>query len=239
MIVVLARAPSSPGKTRLTAGLPDDAARLLRTALLRDTLEVVASADPDAQRAYRHAVAFTPSEAREEIAALAPGAILWPQRGADLGDRMFTALADAFAAGAARAVLIGSDLPTLPASHITDALARLADGADCVFGPAEDGGYYLIGANRRAIDDGRLRAVFAGIAWGCATVLADSLAAAARVGLRTAQVARWSDVDTRADLERAFASAPPDVARHSRSCRDAFLQSPGREPRRADPDGSR
>lgn len=201
-VVLLARAPSVPGKTRLTSTLADDAAIALRRALLLDTYEAI--------RATGEAVivAFTPDDARAEIEALI-GESAIPQRGADLGARMHNAVSDAFARGAQRVVLVGSDLPSLPPSHITEAL-RALDTHDVVLGPSEDGGYYLIGLRR---PDERL---FAGIDWGTASVLAQTLAAIDRAHLTCAQIAPWFDVDTRDDLARVSAESRAGAALHTR-----------------------
>ena len=71
------------------------------------------------------------------------------QRGEDLGARLAHAFEDLLADGAPGAIVIGSDIPTLPLSVLVAALDRLA-GVDLVLGPSEDGGYYLIGLARRA-----------------------------------------------------------------------------------------
>jgi hypothetical protein len=205
-IVVLARAPSVPGKTRLTANLRDDDARALREALLLDTLEVVRSVNVPVTLAY------TPDNARAEMEAYVdrgpwtvgrgPWASLRPQRGDDLGARMHCALTDAFAAGATQVLLIGSDLPTLPPTHLGDAFGVL-ESIDCVFGPADDGGYYLIGV-RRGVD---LSRIVTGVRWGTARVLEETLSAARAVGVTTKLVNGWFDVDLPEDLRRVASDA--------------------------------
>jgi len=119
------------------------------------------------------------------------------QRGADLGARMAHLAAELLADGHRAALLIGSDLPTLPAAHLTEASRALAPGAaDLVLGPAEDGGYYLIGLARPA------PALFEGIAWSTAGVLEATRARARGLGLREHLLPPWYDVDTPADLDR-------------------------------------
>jgi rSAM/selenodomain-associated transferase 1 len=86
------------------------------------------------------------------------------QSGPALGERMHRALASV-PADAAGALLIGTDCPSLETSDLHEAARVLRDGADAVIGPAEDGGYYLIGVRR---SDSR---VFRGIAWGSEQVL--------------------------------------------------------------------
>ncbi|KAB7731468.1 DUF2064 domain-containing protein [Rudanella paleaurantiibacter] len=69
------------------------------------------------------------------------------QTGQDLGERMHNAFAEQFAAGAKRAVIIGSDCLTIQPDHLKQAF-RALDTTDVVIGPATDGGYYLLGMNR-------------------------------------------------------------------------------------------
>lgn len=197
-IVLLARAPSADGKTRLTAKLDREPAVALRRALLLDTFSAVRSLD------VRLAVAYTPDDAQREIEALLPSsrAVFVAQRGADLGERMRNALTDAFQSGADAVILIGSDLPTLPPSHVADAFALLESGADVVLGPTDDGGYYLIGVSRGVELAERAGALFRKIQWGTGEVLAQTIAAAQDTGLMTALVRRWYDVDRPEDLSR-------------------------------------
>jgi rSAM/selenodomain-associated transferase 1 len=208
--VLFARAPSSPGKTRLTANLTDDGALALRRALLLDTYEAVCATGVDV------VVAFTPDHARDEMQALLVGAgtTFRPQRGDDLGERMHNALADAGAAAARQVLLVGSDLPSLPPSHLSDAFTALASH-DVVFGPSEDGGYYLVGVNAHAV--AAATSLFQEIAWGSEAVLAQTLSAAEAVGLRTTLIPRAFDIDTREDLLRLHHDPRPDAARHTRA----------------------
>lgn len=217
-ILLFARAPSAPGKTRLTTGLSPQKARALREALLLDTLDVARSAKVPLT------ICYTPNDAHEEMSALVGGATLAAQRGDDLGARMHHAIADAFAAGAHDVVVLASDVPTLPTAHLIDTLILLTVGIDCVFGPADDGGYYLIGVTRgeRHPSRGaeRLLPVFHGIAWGTETVLSESLVAAEAGGLTSALIRPWFDVDVPADLGRVMASADQGVAARTRLVAD-------------------
>jgi hypothetical protein len=203
--LLLARAPSAPGKTRLTSCLAHDAAIALRQALLLDTYEAVSAAGEPV------IVAYTPDDARAELEMLLarsePSFIL--QRGEDLGARMHAAISDACARGADRVVLVGSDLPSLPTAHVMDAF-QVLDTHDAVVGPSEDGGYYLIGMDRPH------EALFANIEWGSARVFEQTSAAARASGLRVAAVPAWFDVDTLADVARLAAEPRGKSARHTR-----------------------
>ena len=114
----------------------------------------------------------------------------WPQGRGDLGARMRRALARA----GGPACLIGSDIPQVQPRHIRQAFAALGT-ADVVFGPAPDGGYWLIGAR----DPARLPpGALCGVRWSGPHALGDSQASLA--GRRIAQVATLADVDRAADL---------------------------------------
>jgi rSAM/selenodomain-associated transferase 2/rSAM/selenodomain-associated transferase 1 len=119
--------------------------------------------------------------------------VLKAQTGADLGAKMRNALHEAIAGGS-RAVLIGTDCPTFDLSYLAHAVAALDEHA-AVFGPAEDGGYVLVGL-ARAIDP------FAGIPWSSAETMA-----ATRGKLQAAGVS-WQELPTLWDVD-----APSDLAR--------------------------
>jgi glycosyltransferase A (GT-A) superfamily protein (DUF2064 family) len=100
-------------------------------------------------------------------------------------------------------IVVGTDCPQLGATHVRAALAALAAGADAVFGPARDGGYYLVALAPTT----PAAPVFAlpPAAWGGPQVLALSRTAAGRAGLRVALLDVEHDLDTPADAARARA----------------------------------
>ncbi len=165
----------------------------LRRTLLCDTFAAIRTVDAAVT------IAFTPEHARDEFAALfdLQTVTLMAQRGDDLGSRMQAAIEDTLAAGATPVVLVGSDLPHLPPAHVEAAFGQLDAGRDVVLGPAEDGGYYLIGMRCPQ------PAVFSGIDWGTPRVLTQTLAAAGRAGLDVALIEPWYDVDRPDDVRRA------------------------------------
>jgi hypothetical protein len=207
---VMARAPSSPGKTRLASEIPESRLRGLREALLRDTLAVAAAADADPF------VFYTPSNGEAEVAALVDRKMpRVKQVDGDLGARTSAALEHMLSAGEyVGAMLVGSDIPLLSAEHISEAseLLRTHDGV--VVGPADDGGYYLIGTTAPR------RGLFEGIAWGSEDVLDETLRAADRLGIELRMIRGDYDLDTPGDLrrlERDLAQQPPDIAPHVRA----------------------
>lgn len=128
---------------------------------------------------WRLVLAVTPERARGPWTAGLP---VLPQGRGDLGARMIRALN----AVGGPAVLIGSDIPAVRRAHIARALALLRT-ADVVFGPAEDGGFWLLGARRRLPED-----TFAGVAWSTDHTLAECLA---RVRGKVVLADRLADVD--------------------------------------------
>ncbi|SFR34529.1 TIGR04282 family arsenosugar biosynthesis glycosyltransferase [Litoreibacter janthinus] len=116
----------------------------------------------------------------------------WAQGRGDLGDRMGAAF-DAMPCGPV--CIIGADIPGVTRARIAEAFAALGRN-DVVFGPAPDGGYWLVGLKRMR----RQARLFNGVRWSTEHALADSVASLgdARVGY----VATLKDVDTVADLPR-------------------------------------
>ncbi|OGR37238.1 MAG: hypothetical protein A2051_07550 [Desulfovibrionales bacterium GWA2_65_9] len=191
-IIVFLKYPE-PGqvKTRLAAVVGSEAAaRLARhfaEATLAETLELDLPVD----------ICFAPEEREAEIRAWLGQANTYSvQRGADLGERMQNAFTAAFAQGAERVVLVGTDAPDRPASFMTDALELLEDH-DVVLSPALDGGYHLIAMSVR----GFAAEAFQGISWSTPQVLAQTLIALRRAGRRVYMLPPWRDIDDKAGLD--------------------------------------
>ncbi len=110
-----------------------------------------------------------------------------------LGARLRQAFALAFAAGARRAVVIGSDCPALTSAHILAAFAGLTKH-ELVLGPATDGGYYLLGLRRPEAE------LFAAMPWGREELLARTVEKATALKLATLFLEPLSDVDRPEDL---------------------------------------
>ena len=121
------------------------------------------------------------------------------QGSGDLGRRMAEAFASAFRDRAELAVLVGTDVPHLTAPILYQAFRQL-EGGDLVLGPAEDGGYYLIGLERSVFERAAPR-LFAGVAWGTDSVLDQTLAAADELDLRWSLTDRLADVDRPEDVQ--------------------------------------
>jgi rSAM/selenodomain-associated transferase 1 len=123
------------------------------------------------------------------------GVGLYPQGEGDLGARMQRAFEWALVR-ARRAILVGSDIPALSTQYLRDAERALAGGDDAVIGPAEDGGYVLVGLSRCDPE------LFRGIRWGQPEVLAETRMRMAALSWRCSELPVLWDVDRPEDLER-------------------------------------
>ena len=186
LLAVMARCPV-PGltKTRLAAVIGAAAAARLSRAFLLD-LEQRLRSLPAAVRWF-----FTPADG-DFTALLRWPADCEPQAEGDLGTRMLDVFRRSFARGYRRVVVIGTDTPHIDLDEVRRAFEQIAP-ARVVFGPARDGGYYLIGL-ARAHD------VFSGIAWSTPAVLAESREKGHRLGLDSRLLLPNFDIDEADDL---------------------------------------
>jgi rSAM/selenodomain-associated transferase 1 len=123
------------------------------------------------------------------------------QRGSDLGTRLEAAFGEHFARGDGPVVAVGADVPEVRADTVTEA-CRVLESADAVFGPALDGGYYLVGLTQRHDE------VFRGIPWGGADVMQRTLEICQGACLKVGMLPVLRDIDTAADLA-AFGDVLP------------------------------
>lgn len=207
VLAVMAKAPrAGEVKTRLCPPLSPAEAADLAGAFLLDAIDLARGVD-----GVRRVIAFAPDDAGALFRGVAPDFTAIPQRGQDLGARLHHVFEDVLPADGSGAIVVGSDLPTLPRRHLDDAIARLAHG-DVVIGPSEDGGYYLIGLRAPC------PALFSGMTWSTDTVFDETMRRARAAGLRVSVLPPWFDVDTPVDLERldAALATDGDGARHTR-----------------------
>ena len=204
-IAVIAKAPR-PGhvKTRLQALLHPDEAASLGAAFLQDTLENLALAA--SQTPIAPFVAYAPAgqEARFD-SILPPGAELILADGTEgeapgvqgFGRVLLHATRALLARGYGAACVLGADSPTLPTAELARAATLLLDNeADAVLGPADDGGYWLLGLTQPT------PAPYANIAWSTNTVADATRANLHQAGLRTIDLATWYDIDDPPALTR-------------------------------------
>ena len=195
-IGIICKAPrAGASKTRLIPILGPDQAAQASGCFLRDLAATIRSLPP--AMAARGFMVFAPADAEAELRRLMPpefGAMC--QHHAGLGAVLSHASAGLLAQGHDCVLLVNGDSPTLPASLLAEAIAALRQpGERVVFGPAIDGGYYLIGLKQAH------PSLFADIDWSTPQVLAQSLQRAAAIGLPAVLLPTWYDVDDGADLD--------------------------------------
>ena len=187
LVLIFTRNPElGKCKTRLAKTVGDENALTIYKMLLQHTADVVEQVNCD--KAVYYSVKVRTND-------------LWndsiyrkhQQHGADLGYRMQNAFKDSFDAGYEKVLIVGSDLYDLEPHHIQDAFNKL-DSNDVIIGPAEDGGYYLLGMKTL------LPNIFENKNWGTETVRAATLN-----DLKTEKVAQLeilNDIDLYEDLKK-------------------------------------
>lgn len=145
-------------------------------------------------------VHYTPHDAINEMQQwLGQEEQYFPQSEGELGVRLGNSVQDAFERGTRTVTCIGGDCPQLEERHFVQASQLLDDGHDVVFGPSEDGGYYLI-ALRSPLPE-----LFKDIPWSTRSTLKASLEKAEGLNLKVAMLETLYDIDEAAELERALA----------------------------------
>ena len=192
---VMAKAPLvGEVKTRLVPPLTPPDAAALGAAFIQDIAgNILAAAEAAPIAGY---VAFSgPASAFRTL--LPPAIGLLPSRRAGLGFSLFDAAEDLLGAGHEAVCLVNADSPNLPTSLLISAAQALRRTGDrLVLGPAEDGGYYLIGLKQPH------RRLFEEIDWSTERVFGQTLDRAAELGLETVTLPEWYDVDDAASLRR-------------------------------------
>ena len=181
-VVLFVRAPLlGRGKRRLAREIGDLAALRFERSMIALLLRRLAK-----DGRWRLRIAVTPDQANYRARHWCIGVETVNQDKGDLGIRMHRALANC---SPGPAVLVGADIPALDARHVAEAF-RLLGRHDLVFGPAEDGGFWLVGARHPR----RLPPLFKRVRWSTPHALADTLAGLP--GRRTVGfAARLEDVD--------------------------------------------
>ncbi len=197
LLILFAKAPiAGRVKTRLCPPLTSAQAASLHSALVQDTIEMLStfSASADLELSSDSAI-----EAWPEMTV--PRSV---QAQGELGARIFHALAGALTSGREIVIVLGSDSPGLPSSHIS---ALLESGSDLTLGPSVDGGFFAIACRR--VHAG----MFDGVRWSTEHTLDDVSRSAAQCGLKLATGPTWFDVDVKDDLDRMLEM--PDLPRHA------------------------
>lgn len=149
-------------------------------------------------------ICFTPETARNDMQQwLGTKHRFIGQKGADLGRRMENAFREAFFMGYERVVLSGSDIPALSPAIVEEGLAALTPGTACL-GPADDGGYYLIGFHRQGLQP----TIFQGMEWSTDMVFQQTVTRLEDAGVDFHELPQLEDTDTIEDVETLAALGP-------------------------------
>ncbi len=186
-------------KTRLAGGVGDEAALEIYKFLLKHTVSITQNLRVDKQVFYSEKI-------RSEDIWDTKKYIKRLQQGEDLGARMQQAFADAFNNGYRKAIIIGSDMYDISQSDLEEAFAAL-EKHDFVIGPAQDGGYYLLGMKFLKPE------VFQHKNWGTETVLEDTLNDLKDESVKLLEVR--NDVDYYEDI-KGIAAFTPFLPEHLR-----------------------
>ncbi len=186
-LCVFAKPPrAGDAKTRLAPAVGAEGAAMLARAFLTDTWATVT------RLPWARPVLASTGPWPE---GLLPAPVeVWQQGAGDLGARMENILHRGLESCPA-VMALGADSPGLPLAHLEAARAALAD-ADAVFGPSDDGGFYLLALRRLPVG------ALANLPWSQPETLARTEERLKSLGLTVARIAPFFDVDVPADLER-------------------------------------
>lgn len=226
-LAIMTKAPrAGQVKTRLVPPLTPEEAAELNAAFLRDlSLSILRACEMSPAKPV---AVYTPRGAEAAYQNILPDKfLLLPQRGENFSERLVFAAEDLFAVGFTSVCLINSDSPTVPPQNFAEATIELAEPPDrVVLGPADDGGYYLVGLKRMH------RRLFEKIDWSTDRVFEQTKQRAAELELRVYELASGLDVDDPASLaclsEQLLSNqSSPDIAPQTRKIL-AELTSRGR-----------
>jgi len=177
-------------KTRLSKSLSESFVLELYKGFVEDSLEALEGAGD------KILYFWPPGKERLLEKWLGTHYFFSPQQGNDIGEKMANAFHEIFEKGYTRAVLVGTDIPELTGLMISRA-HKLLSAADAVIGPAEDGGYYLIGFQKNKFS----KSVFQNIDWSTGRVLDQTITAMDRESIQYKLIDKLHDIDTLKDLK--------------------------------------
>jgi uncharacterized protein len=203
-LILFTRYPE-PGKTktRLIPALGEEGAAKLQRQMTEHILAQAVKLLED--RPVTIEICFEGGDKKLMEGWLGAGLAYRRQGNGDIGRRMGRAFEEAFSSGAESVVLFGSDIPGLTSEILENAFSSISEkggGNDVVFGPAADGGYYLIGliGFSGALSKPAFEKLFSDIEWGTNSVLKKSLAIAEENGLSFTLLETLKDVDRPEDI---------------------------------------
>ena len=179
-------------KSRLAVTMGEDAALEIYQFLVEQTFKAVNGIDQDVLVFYSD---FIPEDHHN------PNQVMKIQWGNDLGEKMKNAFEKAFFLGYHKVVIIGTDCPDLTSELLSQSFEQL-DRTDLVIGPAEDGGYYLLGMKST------YPFLFENIEWSTSQVFSQTLEAAKKNNLSLGQLPVLHDIDMEEDWRRFITQHP-------------------------------
>ncbi len=196
-------------KSRLAGSIGEERARTLYRFFVEDLLDTLSVQE------IRLRLYFEPRDAKDDVSRwLGNRYDLFPQRRGDLGEKMREAFEETFQQGYHSALLIGSDVPDLPADIFKQGFDALSVH-DAVLGPSMDGGYYLIGFR----DDTFRPEIFEGMPWSANAVFQKTLEVFIALGDMVHILPPWRDIDVIEDLKALMHRHGESPFRHSRTMR--------------------
>ncbi|MTI79556.1 MAG: glycosyltransferase [Firmicutes bacterium] len=187
-LAIMAKVPSSGGKSRLATLLTSGQREELQWAFLGDILDKAHQI-----KGLSVFLAITPQDQADEMETKFGEINKINQPAGDLGVRMFSVAKKLFEQGFSRVLITGTDSPTLPPDYLVQALLRLKN-KPIVFGPTMDGGYYMVGLS---CPESR---IFKGISWGTSQVLQQTETICKDINLQYSLLPPLEDIDWPIDL---------------------------------------
>jgi rSAM/selenodomain-associated transferase 1 len=181
-------------KTRLVPSLEPELAAGLYEAVMLDTINTL-------DRMYfEKAIFYHPPMHQAYFKDITgPEWQLFPQTGKDLGQRLTNAFLGVKNRGFP-VVILGSDSPALMPEYIIEAILLLHEGNDISLGPAEDGGFYLIGI--RDVSSTPVKKILNDVRWSSQFAMQDVVENINKAGKKVAYTPEWFDLDTEEDLKK-------------------------------------
>ncbi len=191
MLIIFVKYPE-PGKvkTRLAKDIGKEEAAQIYSGMAKTVIHTVSKS-----RDYEMMIFFDPPERKSEVEKWLQykDHNIFPQKGKSLGEKMANAFIRAFSLGAEKTVIIGTDCVEISDEIISQAFDILHK-VDVVLGPAEDGGYYLLGLKEPIFE------IFNDIHWSTNVVLNQTLKKLAGKGLKFKLLKTLRDIDTISDV---------------------------------------
>ncbi len=194
-------------KSRLALHAGEDTALRLYENMVLDVIDMLK------RGRFPFRICYTPPDARDQMTGwLGQEYDYLPQTGDDLGDRMEEAFAGVFSGDVEEALLIGSDIPGLTTEVIEEAFTSLLTN-DAVIGPADDGGYYLIGFRKNTFTS----RIFHDMVWSTSTVFRETLDRLQEASVTLHVLPEMTDIDTLEDLRTLLSQVKGPQSEPSRT----------------------